>query len=610
MNIRSILLALSLLAASSGIASDAEKPILSPGNSRYTVDPVHGDDANPPGKPWRTFGKLNSVRLAAGDVVEIAPGRQEETLKLTGEGTKEKPVIVRFLPGTHVIGIQNVIRLPFFVSNACDSLDPKPLGIWVHEAKHFRIEGGGVSGPGKTTILNDGRMTQLYNDHSEDIGFTGLVFDLKRPTVSEFRVISVNGSTAVIQIAESSDYAVENGKFRWTGDWGPGKACQEAIPSEGRCWRQRTPRGWIPEGQGEATAIDLGDRRVRLEFGTGETGLTEGHQYHFSNRIRDLVGVHTARCKDIVFRDCDFYALTGMGFVSQFTENMTFQRVNVAPPAGTIRTCPAWADIFQFSNCKGKLLVDGCRLSGMGDDSVNCHGTFLRIAGKEGDRGLLVKFVHPQTYGFAPYAPGDEVAVLNESTLREYPGNPRLKVRSVERKNDKEWLLGLEEPPPQFGEGDLLDNITWNPDITVSNNRVDMDPVRGFLFATRGKVVAENNNLNCYMPGILVEGDGKGWMESSPIRDMLIRNNHFLRCGIFITASVKNNNPAEPVHENVRIIDNTFEKLDEAFRMNKGKALYARHLKGIEMKGNRVEGSEGPIPVDIDASCSDLHLEK
>jgi hypothetical protein len=71
-------------------------------------------------------------------------------------------------------------------------------------------------------ILYDGRMVQVFNDHSEDIRFSGLVFDLKRPTVSEFRCLETNGTSAVIQVAESSDYAVENGKFVWTGDWNAG----------------------------------------------------------------------------------------------------------------------------------------------------------------------------------------------------------------------------------------------------------------------------------------------------------------------------------------------------------------------------------------------------
>jgi hypothetical protein len=52
-------------------------------------------------------------------------------------------------------------------------------------------------------------MVQIWNDHSENITFTGLVFDLKRPTVSEFRVLEAGPANAVIQIAEGSDYAVE-----------------------------------------------------------------------------------------------------------------------------------------------------------------------------------------------------------------------------------------------------------------------------------------------------------------------------------------------------------------------------------------------------------------
>ena len=94
---------------------------------------------------------------------------------------------------------------------------------------------------------------------------------------------------------------------------------------------------------------------MRLDYPDGESGLEPGHQYHFRNIKRDSVGVHNNRSKDIIFRDCDFYALTGMGFVSQFTENITFQRVNVAPPRDTIRTCPAWADILPLLELQGRI---------------------------------------------------------------------------------------------------------------------------------------------------------------------------------------------------------------------------------------------------------------
>ncbi|MCX6938979.1 MAG: right-handed parallel beta-helix repeat-containing protein [Verrucomicrobia bacterium] len=597
-----LLLGLSSAHAAAPLAPPPQPPaalIQSKGNTTYTIDPVKGDDKNPAGRPWKTYGALNRVRLAPGDTVIIAPGTQEETLQPSGAGTEDKPIVIRFLPGTHTIGGQNIVRRPLFVSNSQDSTDPKPIGIIIENMKHVRVEGGGVEGPGKTLILFDGRMVQIFNHQSEDITFNRLVLDLKRPTVSEFRALEVGPTHAVIQVAEQSDYEVKDGKFTWTGDWGPGSFCQEAIPAEGRAWRSRTPFGWNANGQTAATATDLGERKVRLDYSTKEPGLTAGHQYHFRNTKREMVGVHIARSARITFRDCDIYALTGMGVVSQFTDTLTFQRVNVAPPKNTLRTCPAWADIFQFSNCKGEILVDSCRLSGMQDDAINCHGTYLHIVDQIGTDQLLVRYVHRQTYGFAPYTAGDEIAVMNPATIREYPNNPRARVASVERISDKVWLVRLDAPAPRFEPNDVLDNITWNPNITVLNNHVDMDPVRGFLFATRGKIRVEGNHLDkCAHPGILIEGDATHWMESSPVRDLLIKNNRFVACGIVIAAAIKVNDPKAPVHENVRIVGNTFERGE----------IKVKSVKGLVVTDNT--STPDALRVTVDPSCSEVVIEK
>jgi hypothetical protein len=552
----------------------------------YFVDPAKGDDANPAGKPWKTFGKLNSVKLAPGDKVVVFPGFQTESLKPKGGGTVEKPVVIRFLPGIHTIGIRKVERVPMFVSNSMDSDEPKPVGIMVQGFKHLRFEGAGVEGEGKTTILYDGKMVQVYNDHSENITFTGLVFDLKRPTVSEFRVIETGPAHAVIQVAESSDYVVENGKFRWQGDWGPGSFCQKLDIKEGRCRRFPTPRGWTPEGQVDASARDLGGRKVRLDYPDGSSGLEAANQYHFRNIKRDSVGVHNSRSKDIVFRDCDFYALTGMGLVSQFTENLTFQRVNVAPPGGSIRTCPAWADIFQFSNCRGQILVDSCRLSGMQDDAINCHGTYLRIIEKTAENRLLVRFMHPQTYGFAAFVPGDEVAVICHSKMREYSDNPRRKVTAIERKSDTDWILTLDAAVPHFAENDVVDNMTWHPDITVRNNHFSVAPVRGFLLTTPGKAIVANNTFyRCTVAAISMSADSSKWFESAPVRDVLIRGNTFIECDVCVDPAVESVKPEEPIHENIRIIDNDFVRA----------GVNAVGARNLTITGNRSEG--GPLPI-------------
>ena len=579
-----------------------DKLVASLGGRSYFVDPSKGDDARDgttSDKAWKSLAKVNGLKLAPGDKVVIAPGVHDETLKPSGQGTAENPIVIQFLPGVHEFSPQNAVRRIYFVSNSVDAPTiPKRIAILVDGAKHVSLCGGGVDGAGKTEILLGGRMTEVLNDHAEDISFSGLIFDLKRPTVSEFRVLESAGNEVTIKVAEASTYEIKGGKFDWTGDLGSGWIMsQQGIPATGKCWRQNE---WDPFSS--AQAVDLGDRKVKLTYAKGTHDLIKDRQLQFRHVNRDSVSIHNTRSKDIVFRDCDFYALTNMGFVSQFTENITYQHVNVAPPKDTIRTCPAHGDIFQFSNCKGNILVDSCILSGMQDDAINCHGTHLRVVEKTGDNQLLVRFANAQTYGFAAFAPGDEVAVINHSNLRELPGNPRRKVTAIvpspKDKSGKDWLLTLDGPAPAFGNNDVIDNITWYPNITARNNHISMDPVRGFLFTTRGKVLVEGNTfLRCAMPGILIEDDAEGWFESGPVRDVTIRNNHFVECGIQITPQTHSNNPDEWVHENIRIEGNFFENA----------SLYAKNVKGLTISGNRFTAKSLPLE---QKACTDVVIEK
>jgi hypothetical protein len=289
-----------------------------------------------------------------------------------------------------------------------------------------------------------------------------------------------------------------------------------------------------------------------------------------------------------------------MGFVSQFTENITYSRLRVAPPKGTLRTCPAWGDIFQFSNCKGAVLIEDCVESGMQDDAVNCHGTHLRIVDKPADNELKLRYMHGQSYGFQPYVAGDEIAVIDRNKLRELPGNPRRKVTACRQldKSGKDWLVTLDGPAPAFGKDDVVDNITWHPDLTLRRNKVDMDPVRGYLITTRGKVLVEDNVIQSAMPGILVEDDARGWYESTCIRDLTIRKNRFIGCGIEINPQTTSNDPKEPVHENIRIENNTFE----------GGGISAKGTRNLVISGNKTP-SGGKVSAHIAPSCSDVKAD-
>ena len=564
----------------------------SPRARSFYVDPVRGHDDNTgvsSTKAWKTLFRLNQQSLGPGDHVTIAPGELAGSLVPKAIGTKKEPVVIQFASGRHEFRAIGAERRSYFVSNSADApLELRPIGILVKGAKHLRIVGEESS-----EIWFRDRMTYMVNDESEDVTYSGLSFDMVRPTVSEYRVLEVGSNHADIQVADGSTYSIDKGRFAWTGDLGPGwTMVQEAIPGTGKCWRRGQ---WDPFGS--ATATHLGANKVRLDYELGNLDMVAGHQYQFRNVTRDTTSGVNTHCKDIVFRDCNFYALPGMGIVSQFTENVTFERVNIIPRSQSIRTCPAWADGFHFSGCKGKVLVDSCKFSGMQDDPINVHGTYLQVIKTTKNKQVLVRFMHPQTYGFTAFQPGDKIEFVNHLNLRPYASGT---VTGIERESDTDWLLSLDREIPKFSVSDVVDNVSWYPDLTIRNCSVTMDSCRGFLISTRGKVVVENNTFhNTGMSAILIADDANSWYESGSVKDVTIRGNRFLDCADPVVSINPENQTAkvtEPVHENIRILDNWIEK----------GGIQARSVKGLEVRGNHFEGDSNPVVLD---SCSDVTVD-
>jgi hypothetical protein len=190
------------------------------------------------------------------------------------------------------------------------------------------------------------------------------------------------------------------------------------------------------------------------------------------------------------------------------------------------------------------------------------------------------------------------IAVVDHLKLRELPGNPRRKVTSCVQSDQegKEWTVTLDGPAPAFAPDDVVDNIIWHPDLTVRNNFVTVDSCRGYLLTTRGKVLIENCTFNrCKMPGILIEDDARGWFESTCVRDMTLRGNRFVGCGIEINPQTVSNDPKEPVHENIRIEGNVFD----------GGGISVRGVKGLVIRDNKTP-SGGKVGANVAPSCSEV----
>jgi len=566
--------------------------VQSPGKTIYYVDPQNGSDRNigtQVAKPWRSLKKVNGLLLAAGDRIELKPGAYLETLKPSGAGSVKQPIIIRFAPGEYDFFPQNALKLKLSISNTNDDPNtPKAIALAFQGVSHVQVLGGGEGR--KCDIYMRGKMIQTFFDNAGDIRLSGLTFDYRRPTTSEYTVVDVASSHADLAIHKDSKYSIENGKLIWVGEGWRHDAFRQGAQQQGSVKEGSMRRDWIRFG--EVTKVEEARAgRVRVFFGKNP-GFIKGRVWQERNPFRDCAGSFAQNSRDITWENCAYHYMHGMGLVNQFCENLTLKKVDFAPRPGSGRTSASWASAIQVSGCKGKFIAEACKFSGMQDDLINVHGTHLRIMERPAPNQLLVRFCHGQTYGFGAFFAGDDIDFVHANSLRIFASG---KVKKAEMVGERDMLLTLEQSAPEVISGkDVIENVTWTPEVSIRNCRIEMCSKRGFLLTTRRKVLIENNTFNrTAMCAIFVANDARGGFESGPVRNMTISGNEFVRCGIAIKPENGSAKPEEPVHENIRIEGNVFDEAE----------ITAKSVKRLMIVGNK--WLSGPVRVRTEA-CSDV----
>lgn len=526
----------------------------SAGAHKWYIDPVKGNDKNQgtsADKAWKTATNVNKLILGPGDTIVVKPGEHPYSFVLMGEGTKKKPIAVRFMPGKHVFKHGELSTAQPQISNTNDAPhEDKAMALRLINTKNVKL----VGKPNASFILLEGKAIYLCTDHAEGVNVQGLSFDYLHPTMGEFRVTKVKDNTMEATIPDGIQYRIEDGKLTW---YGPG--WEFGMGGYSKVFDSNTGTftgGFSPE---KTSIEELSPGKIKITYNEGEPQMKEGQSYQNRNTRRDCCGFFQYRSKNITWTNCNIFYMHGMGVVSQFSENITYDNLKIEPPAGSLRTIASWADNLHFSGCKGQILVQNCVLGSSHDDAINVHGTHLRIVGTPEPNKLVVRFMHNQTYGFDAFAVGDVIDYVSFDTLIPYATN---KVTAVNPLNEKEIELTLAKPnPDNIKENDAVENVTWTAAVTVTNTVAKNIPTRGFLLTTRQPVLIERCRFEkTGMQGILVEDDASGWYESGVVRDMTITKNTFDHCGGAVIQIIPHApNPQGEVHKNITISDNTFE---------------------------------------------------
>jgi len=169
--------------------------------------------------------------------------------------------------------------------------------------------------------------------------------------------------------------------------------------------------------------------------------------------------------------------------------------------------------------------------------------------------------------GFLFATAGDSIRFSNINTLKPYA--ERI-VESVSYPNAEYLEITFTENIDDVLQpNSVADNLTWQADLEMRNTVVRRNRARSILISTGGNVLVENNRFeSCTFTSILFEGDGTFWHESGPVRNVIIRNNHFRDFGLasgnapLIQFSPRVSFEAEPTHyyhHNIQFLNNTCE---------------------------------------------------
>lgn len=444
-------------------------------------------------------------------------------------------------------------------------------------------------------------MTSFVIDQCENITLRDFTVTASDPTVPELTVTEVGENFMTVRIHPQSRYTVKDGHFAFVGDnWELSGGIAQSYDKE----KDITWRSWSPLS-GLRKAIELDTNLLRFVYDTPPQAK-QGTVFQMRDGIRDQACGLIQYSKNVTLEGVHLAFLGNFGIVGQMTENITYRNLTFEPEAGSGRTCAGFADFVQMSGCKGKITIENSRFLGAHDDPINIHGTHLAVTGYPAPNQVSVKYMHPQTYGFQSFLPGNQIEFIDAHSLMSLAP---AKVKKAEMKNEREILITLDRNIPQTIRDKkelVVENVTYTPEVLIRNNYFARIPTRGILVSTRRKVLIENNTFfRMQMSGILIADDARSWFESGMVRDVTIRNNNFMECGgSVILISPENDRNEGYVHRNIAITNNRFQ-------LTGTNAIFAKSVDGLKITDNLFLS---PTPAEISnliktQDCENVFME-
>ncbi len=477
----------------------------------------------------------------------------------------------------------------YFESNTSD-INPKRLAILIEKFNRLVIDGNGAE-----FVFHD-RMQPVTVDHSSNIALRNFTIDWDIPLTAQAEVISIDDNSILLKInKQESPYIIENDRLIFVGEgWQSAISGIMEIEKDSRLIAPNTgDRGCCGLGWDKSKAEEIEPGIVRISKPFGRQRPDKGNYLILRHSQRDHAVIFLFHSKSIKIENVEIYHTAGLGILSQFSEDISMDKVKMVPNPKKNRYLSGHDDGFHFSNCKGQINVTNCEFAALMDDPINIHGTSVRIIEILSPNKLRLKFMHHQSVGLKWARQGENIGFIRSGAMKT------IGIRTVDKFieiNKEEFELSFfDNIPGEIKEGDALENLSWTPDVYIADNKFLSCRARGVLVSTPGKVIIEWNYFESSGSAILIAGDANNWYETGAVKDVLIRNNvfadpcltssyQFSEAIISIFPEIPDLENADSYHHNIRIENNEFHPYDYPI-------LYAKSVSGLVFKSNTLTRS-------------------
>jgi hypothetical protein len=301
------------------------------------------------------------------------------------------------------------------------------------------------------------------------------------------------------------------------------------------------------------------------------------------------------RNADITLEGIEIRACPGHAFVGYGCERgIHLSGCRIARPDDPRRMVTATADGCHLGDMRGDIIIEDCDFSYQGDDSVNIHGFWLRIAAIA-DRALVLE---SRWLDRAQLAPGDQIRICARDGLATVGAA----VVEACTPHASGWLVQLDRPVPA---GTAIGDQVGNADRTssrfrISRNRFHDHRARGMLIQAGDGLIDGNLVERVQMAALNLTTDCHEWQEGLGCRSVEVRGNTFRSCNahrrergprgahlacVNVLVETPTGLGREPVHQDLRFIGNRI--IDTA-----GPGILIASARGVMVQDLRIDGAQ------------------